>query len=529
MKLSMHIIQDRIKDILVETKTSDSWERKLRGVRALKGNEQAFSEDHVYVLYQSQISMASMRIFPSAVIIIGADPIATFEFPEMSEILRVQEGTTVDDVLCIVQQVFEEYDEWQRTFNEALLERKSVQEILKICSAVFENPVLLKDCASYCLAWAGTLPEKLNMMWQTIIATNYAEIPKVSGLPSNNQQDRDALVGKDPVLLEIEFPDGVSTMLYCNIFLEGQNMGSFAMDDIVAPLTKGDKDLCAYVASNLSSLFRNLVYYPRNTDTLKHIMQRSLFSDTDLSTEIKNRLIQRGYVPESSLFMIVRVCFQDALSDFTNNYFDRIFVEQDQNVLVTCRAQENSHAMLCTSSFKPEPLLSGALHGLHVVLGLSMPMSKFRVRSLYQQASAAIDTGKQLKPDDQIFYFKDFAADYLCKKCLAQSDTYSICHPYALALFEYDGIYHTDYLSTLAAFCDCNGNKTLTSEKLYIHRNTLNYRLLKMCEILGVPDTNDLFETDLFYLNLSCKLLNYSVRAAGVNATPFSLNETSKK
>ena len=45
-------------------------------------------------------------------------------------------------------------------------------------------------------------------------------------------------------------------------------------------------------------------------------------------------------------------------------------------------------------------------------------------------------------------------------------------------------------LKTLDALFECNGNVTECSKMLFIHRNTLRYRLEKITEITGLPTTN---------------------------------------
>jgi DNA-binding PucR family transcriptional regulator len=60
-------------------------------------------------------------------------------------------------------------------------------------------------------------------------------------------------------------------------------------------------------------------------------------------------------------------------------------------------------------------------------------------------------------------------------------------------LLAYDRQHNTDLVATLRAYFEQNANASETARKLYVHRNTLNYRLQRISEIsgldLGSPDT----------------------------------------
>jgi hypothetical protein len=59
------------------------------------------------------------------------------------------------------------------------------------------------------------------------------------------------------------------------------------------------------------------------------------------------------------------------------------------------------------------------------------------------------------------------------------------CHKGVIALHEYDRKNGTDYYRTLWEYLKNNKNVIATSEVLFVHRNTVNYRLEKIRELLG--------------------------------------------
>jgi len=66
----------------------------------------------------------------------------------------------------------------------------------------------------------------------------------------------------------------------------------------------------------------------------------------------------------------------------------------------------------------------------------------------------------------------------------------SFCQETIGALVEYDRTQHTNLVETLAAYFAHNGNLSATAEALFVHRNTLLYRMERIREISGLDLDN---------------------------------------
>ncbi|MDN5311476.1 MAG: PucR family transcriptional regulator, purine catabolism regulatory protein, partial [Thermoanaerobacteraceae bacterium] len=75
--------------------------------------------------------------------------------------------------------------------------------------------------------------------------------------------------------------------------------------------------------------------------------------------------------------------------------------------------------------------------------------------------------------------------------CKENENLKKFCDRRLLKLIEYDSKNKEEnLLNTLRVYLDCTGKHNMAAEKLFIHRNTLNYRLNKIREILDC-DLND--------------------------------------
>ena len=105
-------------------------------------------------------------------------------------------------------------------------------------------------------------------------------------------------------------------------------------------------------------------------------------------------------------------------------------------------------------------------------------------------AQNAMFAGKRLNPEKPIYHYRDYELAYALSGIQQLSPIPGIDE-----LFEQS--IHEDLLLTLEAFIRESGNQADVINKLYIHRNTLKYRLDRIQELTG---KNPRVFEDLFYL-----------------------------
>ena len=81
-------------------------------------------------------------------------------------------------------------------------------------------------------------------------------------------------------------------------------------------------------------------------------------------------------------------------------------------------------------------------------------------------------------------------------------DLQSLVDHWIGALIDYDREHHSELLKTLFAYLNEFGALEATAAKLYVHRNSLRYRLMRIAELTGW-DLND--PEHRFHLNLACR------------------------
>ena len=80
------------------------------------------------------------------------------------------------------------------------------------------------------------------------------------------------------------------------------------------------------------------------------------------------------------------------------------------------------------------------------------------------------------------------------------------CHQNIQELGDYDRLHHTELCATLQVYLEQTKSLVRTAEILFIHRNTVRYRINKCMELLG-SDLED--GNEIFALILSLRMLEY--------------------
>lgn len=121
------------------------------------------------------------------------------------------------------------------------------------------------------------------------------------------------------------------------------------------------------------------------------------------------------------------------------------------------------------------------------------------IMSYKRQAEIALALGKKAGDQVRRFDYSDFVIQDIFSHAANTPYAKGFLHPAIEQLQRYDRTKGTEYVETLKTYVFSVCNKINTMQKMYIHRNTLDYRLQKMIDITGI-NLNDSME----YTHLLC-------------------------
>lgn len=105
------------------------------------------------------------------------------------------------------------------------------------------------------------------------------------------------------------------------------------------------------------------------------------------------------------------------------------------------------------------------------------------IRSASWEALAALNVGTLTQPSEFLHRYEDHIADVALDLLVTELPAGALEPPSLAAIKRYDAQNHTEYVKTLKTYFECRFDKKLTSRRLHIHRNTLQYRIDKLMEI----------------------------------------------
>ena len=137
--------------------------------------------------------------------------------------------------------------------------------------------------------------------------------------------------------------------------------------------------------------------------------------------------------------------------------------------------------------------MEGILRQEGLVAGVSRPMAYLNaVPDFNRQADQALELGRKLRPEQALYFYDNYAVYHALELAAAQEDLYQFCHSAVMLLRDYDRLHETELLESLRVYLTHNRSIGESAAALYIHRNTMNYRIARITELtkldLGDPD-----------------------------------------
>jgi len=112
------------------------------------------------------------------------------------------------------------------------------------------------------------------------------------------------------------------------------------------------------------------------------------------------------------------------------------------------------------------------------------------LRTAVRQAIDALELGQRISSFESPYYYEEMGLYRLLAGLRARDELGRFYEETLGVLVRYDGEHNTELVHTLEIFFEQNTNASQTSRVLFVHRNTLNYRLQRIAEITGL-DLNE--------------------------------------
>ncbi len=152
----------------------------------------------------------------------------------------------------------------------------------------------------------------------------------------------------------------------------------------------------------------------------------------------------------------------------------------------------------------------------HLSAGLSdVFQSLLEIRTYFEQGKKAINYGSQFDSKANLpFQYSDYRFFDFLNDCANTIDCSKYYHPVTADLELYDVEHKTEFFKTLLIYLECGKSIKKTCQKMYLHKNTVNYRIQRIRELFNL-DYDDGEKVLYIYLSLKLHSVN-RINAAGI-------------
>ena len=104
----------------------------------------------------------------------------------------------------------------------------------------------------------------------------------------------------------------------------------------------------------------------------------------------------------------------------------------------------------------------------------------------FHQAEEAVAAGKKIRPAENVHFYEDYYLFFLLKRALNKEELEDLYKKTILILDRFDRENHTNFEESLEIYFESSQNIAESAKRMFIHRNTMLYRMEKIRELLKI-------------------------------------------
>ena len=392
-------------------------------------------------------------------------------------------------------------------YTHGLLTAGTMDELLEAAFPYVKNPLVVTDGNQKIVAY--TNPALITSpRYRALIDLEY--LPAGHG-DSSSHQPQDVSGSYFVIEPQTENSPG----LICRaLVIKAKVVGYLHMLDFAQNFCRETADMLDLLGNLLTvELWNQLSLQPMDTETALANFYRELLDETIGDTQKilqRQQLIDREW---KEFYYVVHMQIDETATGkrlslyqlakmISGNLPDSFgFLYQNYGVVVINTAHEildlRSYFLTVQEILEKHQLILGVSNGFR---GL------WQLPGYGQQAKKAMELGRKSKPEAMIHLYQDYSLYYMMELCSGNQALDSFCAPELLRFIDYCQENGSELLETLRVYLQCGRSKSQTAREMYVHLNTIKYRMNQIQAILGLDLNQD---DNALKLLLSFKMLEY--------------------
>lgn len=293
------------------------------------------------------------------------------------------------------------------------------------------------------------------------------------------------------------------------VYIHGIEVGQIGVMDSRHDFTDVDFELIDFLCKVVSLELQKSDFYRTNQGLMhSYFLSELLENQIHDSSMIEQRMQNLGWRLTSSLYIML-------LTDSARNFFDgkaQLITGQLHHLIPESRwvIYHGQIVFLISADskkiFEQEETLYHYLNINHLTASVSNSFTNMTdLQKYYLQSVKADSFGQRFHPEESIHLYTDYMFYHMGEIVSEEIDLREFYHTGVAAIRAYDKLHNTSFLETLKLYLTHVDNPGLIARKLYVHKNTVFYRMGKLKEqfSLNLDDGEE-----RFHIQLTLKLMD---------------------
>ncbi|CQR54007.1 PucR family transcriptional regulator [Paenibacillus riograndensis] len=453
----------------------------------------SFAPEFIYVGKRSMLPGNAANMENASLMLINDAELPVQEDVESSP--NIIEFTAGEDVFEIYNQTRElflekaETEQAKATLLKAFAAGKGMDHIVSVAADILGNPVIVIDLSYKVLAYSDS--EITDPVWRDNLQKGYCSYDFIAAVQKMKSVQNGAKSGEP---YEVFCSGSAAAKMVARIKIGDKPVGNLILLGTERPVHPRDRDLAAFAGEMVAAELQKNSFYRNSAHAVYDELIYDLLENHLSGKELVQERLRSGNIRLTGRLsvLVLDIVQYDASGKYNGYLRDRI------STLFTAERQifYNGHIVsirerkLKAARMDCGPDIREFLTANQIRLGISSEFSDIAdCRKYYLQAVKALEIGLIAMPADPVVLYSDVQL-YDILSAHTQGDYREVCHPALLTLREYDGKHHADLYHTLFIYLKNNRQLQRTATELFIHRNTLRYRLHQISVLIHVDLDN---------------------------------------
>lgn len=398
--------------------------------------------------------------------------------------------------------IFRSLNHIMEAFTNAVINHSDLQYIIELFFEYIGNPAYIVDSSFKVLAVDRRNDmRELSAVWRRLEDQGYLQYDIVTQMINDQELSKIEAEENATRVQSVHFN---TPFINYNLRKKNKLIGHLFVVNMFKTITPGDIEICSILGKFIEKSMADNPRYQMERGRLYEYFMSDIFSGRIRNLdEIRRQMLPLKYKEDSFYIIAVIKPAEDNLSELSE---ERLFylLEREYACKPTKYKDKVSILLPIQEMENIENIMAGLskiAHNLNLYVGVSERFYGYSFIHLgMKQALVACEDARC--SDMEIKRFEDCALEYLKKEIFKNKNIDMFEPPCLSMLKEYDQKNNTSLLETLKMFLTHERNIMETSKAMFIHRNTLTYRIRKIEEITRINlEDSELRLRSMFFLD----------------------------